>query len=213
VIVAVRFYDEALLNKFKKWTAGTEMTIYGVNDTRKLFEVLADKSNDSPLKLPIIAISRGAGFTINQKNKEYASYNGLPMINTGAGAARLNAIPITIDYQLDVYTRYLEEADEYARNIVFNIVNYPKLTIEIPYEGSKLVHDANIRLQSEVEDNSDIPERLVSGQFVRLTMGLNIDDAYLFDVRLKDNISIVEVCTREDDLPRELGFDDFYKKN
>ena len=189
--MAVRFYDEALLNKFKKWTAGTEMTIYGVNDTRKLFEVLADKSNDSPIKLPIIAISRGAGFTINQKNKEYASYNGLPMIDTGSGAARLNAIPITIDYQLDVYTRYLEEADEYARNIVFNIINYPKLEIEIPYENMGITHVANIRLTTEVEDNSDIQERLIPGQFTRFTIGFDIDDAYLFDVRIRDNLSIV----------------------
>lgn len=196
--MAVRFYDEALLNKFKKWTAGTEMVITGVNETRKLFEILADKGNDNPIKLPIITISRPGGFTIQQKNKEKLSYAGLPMMDTGTGAALLNAIPITIDYQLDIYTRYLEEADEYVRNIVFNIVNYPKLTISIPYEGADLVHDAHIRIQSEVEDNSDIPERLVSGQFVRMTIGLNIDDAYLFDVRLKDNMSIVEVSTQSD---------------
>lgn len=194
--MAVRFYDEALLNKFKKWTAGTEMVITGVNETRKLFEILADKGNDNPIKLPIITISRPGGFTIQQKNKEKLSYAGLPMMDTGTGAALLNAIPITIDYQVDIYTRYLEEADEYVRNIVFNIVNYPKLTISIPYEGADLVHDAHIRIQSEVEDNSDIPERLVSGQFVRMTIGLNIDDAYLFDVRLKDNMSIVEVSTQ-----------------
>ena len=196
--MAVRFYDEALLNKFKKWTAGTEMVITGVNETRKLFEILADKGNDNPIKLPIITISRPGGFTIQQKNKEKLSYAGLPMMDTGTGAALLNAIPITIDYQVDIYTRYLEEADEYVRNIVFNIVNYPKLTISIPYEGADLVHDAHIRIQSEVEDNSDIPERLVSGQFVRMTIGLNIDDAYLFDVRLKDNMSIVEVSTQSD---------------
>ena len=194
--MAVRFYDEALLNKFKKWTSGTEMTITGVNETKKLWEILADKNNDNPIKLPIITISRPGGFSINQKNKEKLSYMGLPMIDTNGGAALLNAIPITIDYQLDIYTRYLEEADEYVRNIVFNIVNYPKLTISIPYEGADLLHDAHIRIQSEVEDNSDIPERLVSGQFVRMTIGLNIDDAYLFDVRLKDNLSIVEVSTK-----------------
>lgn len=197
--MAVRFYDEALLNKFKKWTAGTEMVITGVNETRKLFEILADNGNDNPIKLPIITISRPGGFTIQQKNKEKLSYAGLPMMDTGTGAALLNAIPITIDYQVDIYTRYLEEADEYVRNIVFNIVNYPKLTISIPYEGADLLHDAHIRIQSEVEDNSDIPERLVSGQFVRMTIGLNIDDAYLFDVRLKDNMSIVEVSTQSEE--------------
>jgi chorismate synthase len=53
-------------------------------------------------------------------------------------------------------------------------------------------HISNIRLTTEVEDNSDIPERLISGQFTRLTIGIDIDDAYLFDVRIRDNLSIVE---------------------
>ena len=108
----------------------------------------------------------------------------------------LQAVPIGIGYQIDVYTRYLAEADEYARNLVYNIINYPKLTIEIPYENSKLQHDANIRILSDVEDNSDIPERLISGQFSRFTIGINIDDAYLWDVRIKDNLKLSIVQTQ-----------------
>ena len=64
------------------------------------------------------------------------------------------------------------------------------MNIEIPYEDCKLTHDANIRISSEVDDNSDIPERFMPGQFSRLTLGINIDDAYLFDVRLRDNLTI-----------------------
>ncbi|MBO5711334.1 MAG: hypothetical protein J6R47_00710, partial [Acholeplasmatales bacterium] len=115
-----------------------------------------------------------------------------------------NAIPIGIAYQLDIYTRYLEEADEYARNFIFNIINYPKLTIELPYESQGIKHDANIRITSDIDDNSDIPERLIPGQFTRLTLGINIDDAYLFDVRVKDNLSIKEVSLIPETDPREL---------
>ena len=49
---------------------------------------------------------------------------------------------------------------------------------------------ANIRLTTEVRDNSAVPERLIPGQFTRYTIGINIDDAYLFDVRTRDNYSI-----------------------
>ena len=31
----------------------------------------------------------------------------------------LNAVPITLKYQIDIYTRYQEEADEYVRNFIF----------------------------------------------------------------------------------------------
>ena len=88
--------------------------------------------------------------------------------------------------------KYLQEADSYARNLVFNIINYPVVTIDIPYYDLGISHESNIRLVSDVEDNSDIPERLISGQFKRYTIGINIDDAYLFDVRVKDNLRLVE---------------------
>ena len=190
--MAVRFYDDALLAKFKKWTADTQVQLTGVNETKRLFEVVLDKQNDKPIQLPLIAISRNGGYSIQERYKQPRSYNGSTMIQNPDTSAKLNAIPIGISYQIDIYTRELAEADEYARNIVFNIINYPKLNIEIPYEDSGLTHDANIRLITDVEDNSDIPERLISGQFTRFTIGIEIDDAYLFDVRVKDNLSIVE---------------------
>lgn len=190
--MAVRFYDEALLKKFQKWTADTQVQLTGINETRRLFEVVADKTNDKPIQLPLIALSRNGGYTIQEKYKQPRSYNGSALVVTTDSGAKLNAIPIGISYQIDIYARHLAEADEYARNIVFNIINYPKLNIEIPYEDSGLTHDANIRLVTDVEDNSDIPERLISGQFTRFTIGIDIDDAYLFDVRVKDNLSIVE---------------------
>lgn len=190
--MAVRFYDDALLKKFQKWTADTQVQLTGINETRRLFEVIADKQNDKPIQLPLIALSRNGGYAIQEKYKQPRSYNGNKLIVTTDSGAKLNAIPIGISYQIDIYARHLAEADEYARNIVFNIINYPKLNIEIPYEDSGLTHDANIRLITDVEDNSDISERLISGQFTRFTIGIDIDDAYLFDVRVKDNLSIVE---------------------
>ncbi len=190
--MAVRFYDEALVAKLKKWTQDTDVTLLGVNETKRRFEVLADKNNDQPIKLPLITLSRNGGYTILSKNKKPLSYDGNTFVRSNERSALLNGIPISIQYQIDIYTRYLEEADEYARNIVFNIVNYPKLNIEIPYEDLGITHDANIMLNSDVDDNSDIPERLIPGQFTRLTIGIVIDDAYLFDVHIKKNLSIVE---------------------
>lgn len=190
--MGVTFYDDALLKKLNLWTAGTNTFVTGVNETKRLFETLADQKNDSAIKLPLLALSRPGGYTILNKNKRVITHDGATMIASGSATAKLNVIPIGINYQLDIYTRYLQEADEYARNLVFNIINYPKLNIEIPYEDQKLTHDANIRLASDVDDNSDIPERLIPGQFTRLTLSLNIDDAYLFDLRIRDNLRIVD---------------------
>ena len=61
------YYDTALLEKIKKWTDGTNITITGVNETKRLFEVVADGNQDKPIKLPLIAITRNGGYTILNK--------------------------------------------------------------------------------------------------------------------------------------------------
>ena len=45
-------------------------------------------------------------------------------------------------------------------------------------------------MSGDIEDNSNIPERLINGQFTRLTFNINIDDAYLWNIKVKDNLSI-----------------------
>ena len=183
-------YDDAFMNKLRLWAQNTEVTITGPEETRRLFEVIADRSNDSPIKLPMICLTRRGGYQVTALNKKPLSFDGLTTSANPSKSQQLNAIPITIQYQLDVYTRYYKEADEYMRNLIFNIVNYPKLYVEIPYENADIVHNANIRIISEVENNSAVPERLIEGQFTRLTLGIDIDDAYLWDVRTRDNYSI-----------------------
>ena len=188
--MSISLYDNALLRKFNKWTAGSPAMLTGVDETTRLFEVLSDKSGDKPIKLPLITLSRPGGYSILNKNKRPLTFNANTFQITESRGAKVNIVPIEISYQIDVYARYLEEADEYARNIIFNVINYPKLTVDIPYENIGIKHDANIRINSDIENNSDIPQRLISGQFTRFTITINIDDAYLFDVRIHDNLSI-----------------------
>ena len=188
--MGVRLYDEALLAKLQGWTRNTKLNITGVNDTRRVFQVIGDKTGDEPIKLPLITLSRPAGYEILNTNKKMLTFDGALIGVSEKYGKQLNAVPIQINYQLDVYAKYLAEADEYARNLVFNIINYPKVTVTLPYNDSKVEHDSNIRLLSEVQDNSDVPERLIPGQFTRLSLSMTIDDAYLFDIRVRDNISI-----------------------
>lgn len=188
--MAVKLYDDALLAKISAWTKDTQLSITGPDETSRLFSMVADKQKDRPIQLPLLSISRNGGYSVLQPTKRPISFDGFTLDSNVTKAMQLNAIPININYQLDIYTRYLQEADEYMRNIIFNIVNYPKLQVIIPYRNSNYVHNANVRLNSDVQDNSDIPERLIPGQFTRLSLSLYIDDAYLWDVRVRDNYSI-----------------------
>lgn len=187
--MSVGLYDQAFLDKLNNWTKDTEIRVYGQQELRRVVETIADTDNDQ-ISLPIIILRRLGGFNVLNTGKRPLAFDGATLDANHNIASQLNAIPIQISYQLDVYTRYFEEADQYARNLVFNIINYPKLDILIPYNDENRTHHSYIRLQGEVEDNSDIPERFIPGQFSRISMKIDIDDAYLFDVRYRDVYSL-----------------------
>lgn len=189
--MSVYLYDEAFVEKLRYWTKASQIQVYSPDDTRRLFEVMADESNDSPIKLPIVCLRRKSGLNVININKQPKTFSGMKLQVDDEDGALLNAIPINITYQLDIYTRYFKEADEFLRNLTFNIINYPKLTIKIPYNGADFEHNGFIRMSNDIEDNSNVPERLINGQFTRLTFNISIDDAYLWDVKVKDNFKII----------------------
>lgn len=198
--MAIRFYDNAIVDKIKSWVKDDRVTITAPDETKRLFEYIADIKNDKPIELPLIAISRTNTIDILNISKRPMTFDGYTINNPSNGAnishkndkksVQVNAVPIRLSYQIDIYTRYMAEADEYVRNFVFNIINYPKLKVEIPYENIDTFHISNIRLNTEIADNSAIPERLIAGQFTRFTLQIYIDDAYLFSVPIRNNLSI-----------------------
>lgn len=126
-----------------------------------------DQENDKPLTLPLIALSRDPSIGLDIAHKRPLSADGLHLQQDEKTTIQLDAIPININYQIDIYTQRAEEGDEYLRNFIFNIVNHPRLKILIPYNDSQIEHYAYLKLQPEVTDNSDISERLFVDQFVR----------------------------------------------
>lgn len=184
--MSVTLYDNALITKIKHWVKDDNITILGVNESTDLFRYRLDIKDDKPLTLPIISLSRSPTVTITSTNKKPLTYDGYKVESANSKTNQLNAIPITISYQIDVYTRYDEEGQEYMRNFIFNLINYPKVDIEVPYNNSKLILNSYIEIQSEYTDNSDIPERLIRDQFFRHTLNFTLY-AHLYDYRAYNN--------------------------
>lgn len=193
--MSVTLYDLAIKEKIKSWTLDDKLIILGVDQTKELFEYNATINNDRPLQLPLISIARGRDITITQTAKRQMSYAGKIFNSDGNISDHLNAIPISILYQINIYTRYLTEADEYVRNFVFNIINHPQITVKIPYNGCPLSYSSFITIEDTISDNSDIPERLISGQFTRMTLNIRLNDAYLFSYNRRNVIHIDDGTT------------------
>lgn len=196
--MSASLYDKVVAEKIRGWLVDPEVTLLDPDDTAQLFQKTADLTNDRPLKLPLIAISRDRDMDLPETAKKPLSHMGKTFNAENGTSDHLNAIPMNIGYQIDIYTRYKIEADEYVRNFVFNLVNHPALTIEIPYNGSNLEYVSYLRLQSPISDNSDIPQRIIPGQFTRMTMKFRLNDAYLFSYNTKTIPKITAV---------EIGYD------
>lgn len=178
--MAVRYYDEAISKKIQNWVGDPNLRVLKPDETERLFSIRADETGDAKLKLPIVSISRGRDIEILSTKKQPRTFDGFTLQQNEKVSISINVVPITIKYQIDIYAKTMAEADEYVRNFVFNLINYPIVEVELPYNGLTVRHKSNILMDQTITDNSDIAEHMFPDQFTRFTLGVTIVDAYLF---------------------------------
>ena len=214
--MAIRYYDDAIVEKIKRWVpSNSKLRVLKPEETRRFFELIADDSKDSAVKLPCIMLSRSKDIELRLNVKNSKSFDGFRLGSTKDASAVLNSIPISVTYNLDIYTKTYEEGDEYVRNFLFKLINNPTIRIDIPYNGSTLSHIANLRVLPSISDTSDISEHIFAGQFTKWTIQLELQDAYLFSIPYKNNWKFVYAdldvgYTTEDD---KYVFDTEYIKD
>lgn len=186
--MALRYYDDVLAVKLKNWIPdNSNIRVLGPESTKQLFETQADDTNDKPLELPLITLSRNTDIELLSTTKQPRSYDGLVIEKNESTTMQLNVIPVKLNYQLDIYTKTYEQGDEYLRNFLFKLINNPTIVIEIPYNDAHILHRANIKVLPNVADTSSIAERIFPGQFTRWTIQFEIQDAFLFSVPYRKN--------------------------
>jgi hypothetical protein len=188
--MAIGYYDDAVTEKIKSWLAdSSQLRVLAPEESNRLIQLNAEDSNDEPLRLPLIAISRNKDLEIESTIKQNKSFDGLIISKdtTNTTTVHLNVIPIKTTYQLDIYTKKRIEGDEYVRQYLFKLINNPQIIIEIPYNNYIVRHTANLRVLNTVSDTSDIPTHIFAGQFYKWTIQLELQDGFLFSIPQKKN--------------------------
>ena len=183
--MSVYLYDVAIVEKFRKWIRDEKVSI---SAPETLFSYRADNETGD-FKLGFISLFR-TGYSILTTGKTPLSREGFKLIANEDMTENLRAIPISIAYQIDIYTRSREENDNLCRELIFKLVNNPKLKISIPYKGVNKEHTFHLQLEDQVIDNSDIADHLEKGEKFRTTMNLEAINAYLFSYAHKDTLEI-----------------------
>ena len=131
--MSLTLYDKAVTEKIKAWILDPNMIVLSPDETTRMFEWKADISEDKPMQLPFITIQRNRDITIRDTGNKAMTRAGKVFNNQKGISDHLNAVPISISYVINIYTKFLEQADEYVRNFVFNFINYPGIVIKITY--------------------------------------------------------------------------------
>lgn len=171
----MHLYDEAIINKFNELF---DQQVFIIPPERA-HEVQAQLNKDD-VKFPLISLDR-RGFTIRKSDMNWSStIMGVPdSISSDNLANIMHIIPISIEYQLDVYTIDRVSCDEILRELIFYFTLHPTLMVKIPY-GLDNEHHFNLFFNDNIEDNSDTVEHVNKGVLYRYTATLYTDDAYLF---------------------------------
>ena len=212
--MAIRYYDDLLITKLQRWIPeASTLRVLHPDESKKLFELTADDSNDQALKLPLISLARKDELELLTTIKQPKSYDGLRILpqeqqidftrlkgkdyekalaSIPDSTPIFNVIPIRPEYQLDIYAKTAEECEEYVRSFLFKLINNPYMRIEIPYNDLKIEHSCYIRLLNHVANTSAITERIFSGQFTRWTIQFELHDAFLFSIPYRKNWRLCE---------------------
>lgn len=208
--MAINYYDEAITQKLKGWLAdSSKLRVFSPDESNKIIQLNAEDTNDKPLQLPMLTISRNKDIEIESAIKQNKSFDGLVLLKDTANATtvHLNVIPIKTTYQIDIWTKKKIEADEYVRQYLFKLINNPQIIIEIPYNNYIVKHTANLRVLNTVSDTSDISTHIFSGQFYKWTIQLELQDGFLFSIPQKQGWRFagveVTIADRISDPPEE----------
>jgi hypothetical protein len=128
--MAISYYDDAIIEKIKKWVPdNNKLRVLDADDTKRLFELKADDTNDAPVQLPFVTLSRNKDLEILSSIKQLRSFNSRKLISPNERQLAVpektvvfNAIPVKTTYQLNIYTKTKYEGEEYLRNFLFKIV-------------------------------------------------------------------------------------------
>ena len=196
--VSVYAYDKALVSDLKARFSNSPVKDSKVNDTVQIgspdlmYNIIGQLNKDQPI-LPFISLQR-LNWQLNLDRQGYQTFIG-DQVYTRLGVdnkpieVRAQVIPITINWQLSVWTRDRITNDALVREILWYYHLRPSLLVYVQH-GLNIAHKFNIYFNSGIEDNSDLANQINNGTYFRQDLSLYSDDSYLWKANYQDKVEI-----------------------
>lgn len=192
-------YDKALVEDLRARFRTSDVSGSTVNDTvqigsaSRMFEILG-RMNDDKIVMPFVSLER-IDWTLNLDRQGYQTFIGDEVYTrfdseNQLTEIRAQAIPITINWRLSVWSTDRITNDALVRELLFYYHLRPSLMVTVGY-GLNMKHKFNIYFNSGVEDNSDLANQGTNGVYFRQDLTLYTDDAYLWHANHQPKVEIV----------------------
>lgn len=181
----IQLYDEALFDychsNFKSEVAITPVS--------EFWRVVA-MHREGRIQLPAICLSR----TSNTRDPELKSW----VIGRKGRTDRVQnhkliteqALPLLLHYNLTLLTTTQDDCDELTSEVIFLILNKPKVTVQIPYGSERLLH-AQISIDGDVTNDSMRDTFSDTGILYQSIIPVKMQGANIFNVE-KRNLRFLE---------------------
>lgn len=203
-------YDKALVEdlraRFNSSPVDSEVNKnVQIGPAEQMFNIIGSLEDDNII-MPFISLER-QDWQLNLDRQGYQTFVGdevytrLDSENKPV-EVRAQAIPITINYRLSVWSEDRITNDALCREILFYYHLRPTLMVYVGH-GINMAHKFNIYFNSGIEDNSDIANHTVRGQYFRQDMTLYTDDAYLWRANWQNKVAIAPNITFNYGVPND----------
>lgn len=176
----IQLYDEALFDYLKE-NVSSEVAIVPVSDYWRVISM----HRETKLSLPAVCISRST----SNPDREMKSW----VIGRKGRTDRIQqnkrfteqAIPMVLQYNLTALTTRQDDIDELTSELIFLILNKPKVTIQIPYGSNRLVN-AQIDVNGDVSDASSRDTFSETGFLYQSIIPVRMVGAGIFNVEKRN---------------------------
>lgn len=194
--MSLMYYDIAMTKRIKNLYPETYFAA-----PEEIFSINAKNHGGTKIVMPMIGVYRLPDFSINSSfhNEPQARF-GVPVLTGNHKNPEFpnkpvasHLVPVSLQYQIDVYSVKREICDGLTAELILEFIEEPWLDVNLKSLGDDYVQKFSIKIDDSVSDNTSLTEFDETGRFYRLTITLNIEQAYLMRVDKDLIIDTVEV--------------------
>jgi hypothetical protein len=173
----LQLYDDKLFDYFKE-TFKADVAIVPVSD----YWTVASMHEEGQLQLPAIVLGRSSWTNAKELESWVIAKRGRTDRIRNNKLVNEQAIPVQLDYTVTLLATTQDDIDELTSEVLFCILNYPRLTIELPYGSDREIH-AQIMQNGDLQDSSTRDKFSESGILYQQIIPIRVLGSNIINIR------------------------------